>query len=104
MCIEPVGDGAIRVTTGRSGADIRVPVETARRSGPRFPIMRAFTVPSLGQWVSWLRAQLGLQSDRAALWAPVAFGTGAAAYLGLKAEPPEWFALVAAAVGVAIFV
>src|SRR5947209_6143628 len=100
MCIEPVGDGAIRVTTGRSGADIRVPVETARRSGPRFPIMRSFTVPSLRQCLAWLRVQVALQSHRAALWAPVAFGTGAAAYLGLKAEPPEWIALVAAGIGV----
>jgi competence protein ComEC len=66
--------------------------------------MRTFTVPSLGQCLSWLRAQFALQSHRAALWAPVAFGTGAAGYLGLKIEPPEWVALVTAAVGVALFV
>ncbi len=36
--------------------------------------------------------------DRAPLWAPVAFGLGSAAYLGLKSEPPLWIALVQAAV------
>ncbi|MDR3507274.1 MAG: ComEC/Rec2 family competence protein [Caulobacteraceae bacterium] len=30
------------------------------------------------------------QADRASLWTPVAFGAGAAVYLGLKREPPLW--------------
>ena len=44
--------------------------------------------------------------DRAALWAPVAFGLGAAIYLGLKSEPPIWLLalLAGAAVATAIAV
>jgi competence protein ComEC len=37
-----------------------------------------------------LAAQVRAQSDRAFLWTPVAYGAGAALYLGLKREPPLW--------------
>jgi len=33
-------------------------------------------------------AEVRAQADRAFLWTPVAYGLGAAAYLGLKSEPP----------------
>ncbi|HLI67318.1 MAG TPA: ComEC/Rec2 family competence protein [Caulobacteraceae bacterium] len=36
------------------------------------------------------------------LWTPVAFGIGAALYLGLKREPPLWSLLLAAAAAVAV--
>lgn len=48
---------------------------------------------------SWLRGEAAAQIDRAALWAPVAFGVGAAVYLVLKVEPPLWSAGLIALVG-----
>ena len=39
-----------------------------------------------------LRAEVTAQRSRALLWTPVAFGAGAATYLGLKLEPPVWLA------------
>jgi competence protein ComEC len=41
-------------------------------------------------------AQARAQVDRMFLWVPVAFGLGAAIYLGLKSEPPLWPAASAA--------
>ena len=41
-------------------------------------------------------AEVAAQLDRVFLWVPVAFGVGAAAYLGLKIEPPLWPAAVLA--------
>ena len=35
-------------------------------------------------------AEVRAQAERAFLWTPVAYGLGAAAYLGLKTEPPLW--------------
>ncbi|MEO8927705.1 MAG: ComEC/Rec2 family competence protein [Caulobacteraceae bacterium] len=44
-----------------------------------------------------LARQAGDQLDRVLLWTPVAFGLGAAAYLGLKIEPALWIAAAIAA-------
>ena len=57
---------------------------------------RRLRLPSLVELAVWLRAQVAAQADRAFLWTPVAFGAGAAIYLGLKSEPPLWPAAVAA--------
>ena len=78
MCIEPVGEGAIRVTTGLAGSDMGA------------LIARRWRLPSLAAVVAGLRAEVAAQRVRALLWTPVAFGLGAAAYLGLKVEPPAW--------------
>jgi competence protein ComEC len=43
-------------------------------------------------------AEVGAQVDRVFLWVPVAFGLGAALYLGLKTEPLLWPAVTAALV------
>jgi competence protein ComEC len=66
--------------------------------------MRAPRLPSLGDAAAWLRAEGVAQLDRIALWTPVAFGVGAAAYLGLKAEPPLWVAIAQGLVGLLVFV
>ena len=39
---------------------------------------------------NWIVGEFTLQADRVLLWVPVAFGSGAATYLGLKIEPPVW--------------
>ena len=38
----------------------------------------------------WLRSEVGAQSPRWRLWAPVAFGGGCGLYFGLRVEPPLW--------------
>lgn len=105
ICIDPVGDGATRVTTGRS-ADIEVPIATvgrvagagAARPSKGWPsIMRRLRVPSPREWLECFRAEIARQEGRATLWVPVAFGCGAALYLNLKFEPPLWAAVVFAA-------
>ncbi len=58
--------------------------------------MRGRRLPSLATVGSGIRAEASAQLDRAFLWAPVAFGAGAAAYLGLKREPPAWPLILAA--------
>ncbi|MBX9707760.1 MAG: ComEC family competence protein [Caulobacteraceae bacterium] len=47
---------------------------------------------------AWLRDQVAAQSLRWRLWAPVAFGGGAAIYFFLKSEPPLWPLVLAASV------
>ncbi len=51
----------------------------------------------------WFGVQASMQLDRIGLWAPVAFGLGAAAYLGLKVEPPLWIATAMTVAGAAVF-
>jgi competence protein ComEC len=46
---------------------------------------------------AWLKAEAGAQADRLFIWLPVAFGLGAAIYLGSKREPELWPAATAAA-------
>ena len=54
-------------------------------------------LPSVGALGRGALAEAAAQLDRVFLWIPVAFGLGAAIYLGLKSEPPLWPAAAAAA-------
>lgn len=97
MCIIPVGDGAMRVTTGEAGSDIALPGERARALSTGFR-----RLPSAGRVLKGLADEAGAQLDRLFLWVPVAFGVGAALYLGQKTEPAFWPAAgLAAALGLA---
>jgi competence protein ComEC len=55
-------------------------------------------LPSIGALGRGALAEVRAQLDRLFLWVPVAFGLGAAVYLGLKSEPPLWPAAAAALV------
>src|SRR5665213_958377 len=104
MCIEPVGEGAIRVTTevaaSVSEAGIAVPADGRGRPrrGVRGLITRGRRLPSLAQIAAGLGREVAGQADRALLWTPVAFGIGSASYLALKSEPPLWMVTLAAAI------
>jgi competence protein ComEC len=93
MCIAPVGEGAIRVTTGRSGIELEDFEESAPGAGAAPLSMRLRRLPSLPQAPRWLIAQLERQSERWALWVPVALGGGAGLYFALLREPQTWIAL-----------
>ena len=92
----PVGEGAMRVRTGRSdiilegvgdgAAMAQVDVGAAPLS------TRAGWRPSLGRAGAWTRDQIEGQADRWTLWTPVALGAGCAAYFGLLREPQAWVA------------
>lgn len=102
----PVGEGAIRVTTGRSGMEVEGSGEAAARvaawAGPlstRLP-----GLPSAAEASAWLAAQVTRQGERWTLWTPVALGLGAALYFALPREPKLWVAYVGAAVSVALLI
>jgi competence protein ComEC len=60
--------------------------------------------PSLSARVrEWARGEVLAQSLRWRLWAPVAFGGGAAIYFALRSEPPLWPLALAALVATAIW-
>jgi competence protein ComEC len=59
-------------------------------------------VPSLAEIGRGLRQEVADQWERVLLWTPVAFGVGAAAYLGLKTEPSLAVAAALAAATIAI--
>src|SRR5688572_28076348 len=84
MCIEPVGDGAMRVTTGGG-------VSVIGGRGPRADRALNMLAPVLAS----LRRGLSGLADRWALWIPVAVGLGAAGYLAMAAEPPLSVSLLA---------
>jgi competence protein ComEC len=90
MCIMPVGEGAIRVRTGRSGIVASGELEEAgeRAAAPLSTWIRR--LPSLGRVGSWLADQAEAQSDRWTLWTPVALGCGSGLYFGLMREPQAW--------------
>jgi competence protein ComEC len=75
--------------------DITDPIEAAEAAAPAsrgWPwrwahITRRLRVPSLAEIIQELRIELADQWGRVLLWTPVAFGVGAATYLGLKVEP-----------------
>src|SRR5258705_729296 len=97
MCIEPVGEGAIRVTTGRSDIEVQGPGEAAAPSAWAAPLStRPGARPSLGAARDWFAAQAARQADRWTLWTPVALGLGAALYFVLPREPQAWVALICA--------
>ena len=85
----------MRVTTGdlggEAGSGIALPGARARALSTRLP-----RLPSAAALVRGAFAQVRDQIDRVFLWIPVAFGIGAAAYLGLKTEPALWPAAAAA--------
>ncbi len=60
--------------------------------GARRLTMRLPRPPSLSRALEGLREEATAQLDRWPLWAPVAFGGGAAVYFGLLLEPPGWVA------------
>ena len=103
----------MRVTTGRSEAGIGFPAEgrggSAPARGARGLVGRWLStthrarLPRPAELAVWLRGEIAAQSDRAALWAPVAFGLGAATFLGLEAEPSVWFGLLVGAAGLVGF-
>lgn len=83
----PVGEGAIRVRTGRSAIDLErsggagagaaaAPLST--------PLPRATSLATV--W-TWPQDQTEAQLDRWTLSTPVAFGVGCAAYFGLLRKP-----------------
>src|SRR5215217_7649214 len=77
--MEPVGEGAIRVTTGlESDISMGPGVGAAPLS------MRRKAADSLAA----LGHEIVAQARRWTLWAPVAFGLGAAGYMMLRVEPP----------------
>jgi competence protein ComEC len=82
ICIIPVGEGAIRVTTGWG---IALPGAGARALSTRVRRLPSAAALAVSAWT-----QVGAQLDRVFLWTPVAFGLGAAIYLGLKTEPAFW--------------
>jgi hypothetical protein len=101
------------VTTGLSaddGSGIEIPLEGRGEpeTGPRRPRWAAALTtrlaqrPSLADVWAGLKSEAAAQLDRAVLWTPVAFGTGAAAYLGLKSEPPLWPLILLAAASAAL--
>jgi competence protein ComEC len=95
----------MRVTTDRLDSDIDKPVVGAvsALSGGKAPpwtlawvlIARRIAVHSPRRWLASLRYECAAQLDRISLWAPVAFGVGAAIYLGLKHEPSVWAGVLA---------
>lgn len=111
MCMEPVGEGAIRVTTGRSDIELEeavgsTPQAPSEADGRRWarPLSTPFRgAPSLaGAW-AWLAAQPARQAERRALWAPVAFGVGAAVYFTLPGEPVAGVAVALLALAAGLF-
>jgi competence protein ComEC len=91
MCIMPVGEGAIRVRTGRSD------IELENGSGGAATAAGALTtrfrkLPRVSDARAWLLDQAAAQSDRWTLWTPVALGAGCGLYFGLPREPLAWVA------------
>lgn len=85
-----MGEGANRVTTGLA-EDIG---SRGWRLGAR-----------LSTWISagpTPAAEIAAQKGRWRLWAPVAFGFGAAGYMGSPVEPPLWAALVCGGLTIAL--
>ena len=62
---------------------------------------RPIRFPSWTEIWGRLRSEVAAQADRAFLWTPVAFGTGAAVYLGARTEPPLWPCVIAATLAIA---
>ena len=90
----PVGEGAIRVTTGRSDIEVEGAGETAAQGaawGGRLST-RIRRVPSARAALAWLAAQVARQGARWTLWTPVALGGGSALYFVLPREPQVWVA------------
>jgi competence protein ComEC len=92
--MEPVGDGAMRVTTaGRSVIDETVPTKVgalSTRLGLRHRLwLNLPRRPTLSEIAAAVRDEVSAQAERGFLWTPVAFGAGSAVYFSLKTEP-DW--------------
>ncbi|MDB5418628.1 MAG: ComEC/Rec2 family protein [Phenylobacterium sp.] len=102
----PVGEGAIRVTTGRSDMEVEGSGEAAARTsawaGPLSTRIRAR--PRAAQALRWLADQLARQAERWTLWTPVALGVGSALYFASPREPQTWVAYAGAALAVGLLV
>jgi len=102
----------MRVTTGLAGEglDITDPSEGAGALAPsgKSPLGRlalitlARRLPSLAELRDGLLGEAAAQWDRVLLWTPVAFGAGAAAYLGLQREPSALVAWIIVLFAVAV--
>ena len=104
MCIMPVGDGAIRVRTGRSDIELDGAGEGAgRRAGGPLSTW-AEGRHRLGRLWAWVVDQTDAQADRWTLWTPVAFGLGCGLYFGLLREPQLWAAWVAVLIAAGLLV
>src|SRR4051812_15848565 len=94
----PVGEGAIRVTTGRSDIEVEEPAKAAAPGAWAAPLStRPPGRPSLAASWAWLGEQAARQGRRWTLWTPVAFGCGAAAYFALLREPQAWVGIAGVA-------
>ena len=100
ICIEPVGEGAIRVTTDRpdgAAAGIGVPELGGNPADAVYPttsrvraltlITRRVKMPSWDELRAGVASEASAQFERLPLWAPVCFGVGEAIYLGFQSEP-----------------
>src|SRR5579862_7798452 len=75
MCMAPVGEGAIRVTTGRSDIDGQRPGEAAARRAWAAPLStRPPGRPRAADVLACLNGQVARQAERWTLRSPMAFG------------------------------
>lgn len=86
-----MGEGAIRVTTGRSGIEVGG-LEVSQAGGlagrwGRRLSTRLSRPPSVRALARMLGREMAAQADRWSLWTPVAFGLGCAGYFALDREP-----------------
>lgn len=96
-----MGEGAIRVTTPEVVEDTGEQAFQGEGSGARRLTTRRVRPPSLAALWAATRREAADQLARWPLWAPVAYGGGAAIYLALMDEPPLWLALVPSGLAVA---
>ena len=82
MCIEPVGDGAMRVTTVIGDSESL----RAGGAGALSTRLKRAATRAPARVGAWARAEVEAQAERWALWSPVAFGAGSAIYFGLPRD------------------
>jgi competence protein ComEC len=89
--MEPVGEGAIRVTTGLSD------INNQGDGGQTAPLITPKSwAPSLAGASAFVGAEIAAQASRWFLWSPVALGLGCGLYLALPREPVWWQVLLPA--------
>ena len=100
MCMEPVGEGAVRVTTAGIGSSDEGREGAGAGAGrPLNTLLRR--APSASDLIALVRREAIAQLDRWFLWAPVGFGAGCGLYFALRLEPPLWLGAVLAALALA---
>src|SRR5579859_6164240 len=95
----PVGEGAIRVTTGLSDIELGEPGAGAGAAPLSTPPKAR---PSLAGLSTWVGEEIERQGERWTLWSPVAFGCGAGLYFALLREPQAWVGFAGVAVAAAV--